>query len=133
MLLIKTYLDKSPIQGVGVFAGEFIPKGTLIWKFDPLIDIILTPEQVKGLPQPTREFIKFVGIPYPFGADNYCLSLDNAQYMNHSNTPNLQYSTDTERYGDVAVKDIPEGSELTVDYHQEDHRMHPSDFHSENK
>jgi len=47
MLLIKTYLDKSPIHGIGVFAGEFIKKGTQVWEFNPLIDIILTPEQAR--------------------------------------------------------------------------------------
>ncbi|MCI5157500.1 MAG: SET domain-containing protein-lysine N-methyltransferase, partial [Candidatus Electrothrix sp. AUS1_2] len=90
MLLVKTYLDKSPIHGVGVFAGEFIPKGTLVWKFDPLIDIVLTSEQTSSLPPVAKEFIEFVGISYPFGEDTYCLSLDNAQYMNHSLEHNLQ-------------------------------------------
>ena len=119
MLLVKTYLGKSPIHGVGVFAGEFIPKGTLVWKFDPLIDIILTPEQVKSLPQVAREFIEFVGISYPFGEDTYCLSLDNAQYMNHSSEYNLQPDSE----GDRSLVDIPEGTELTVNYFLEDHRV----------
>ena len=42
MLLVKTYLDKSLIHGVGVFADEFIKKGTLMWEFNPLIDVVLT-------------------------------------------------------------------------------------------
>ena len=29
MLLVDTYLEKSPIQGIGVFAKAAIPKGTL--------------------------------------------------------------------------------------------------------
>ncbi|MCI5130331.1 MAG: SET domain-containing protein-lysine N-methyltransferase [Candidatus Electrothrix sp. EH2] len=129
MLLIKTYLDKSPIHGIGVFAGEFIPKGTLVWKFDPLIDIILTPEQVSNLPKTAGEFIESVGIPYPFGTDNYCLALDNAQYMNHSPEYNLQPNSE----GDRALIDIPAGIELTVNYFLEDHRMDISDFQSDNK
>ena len=35
MMLVRNYIDKSPIHGVGVFAGEFIPKGTCIWELTP--------------------------------------------------------------------------------------------------
>jgi len=120
MLLIKTYLDKSPIHGVGVFAGEFVKKGTPVWEFNPVIDMILTPEQLNELPESAREFIEEVAIPYPFGSDNYCLSLDNAQYMNHSIDCNVALDSDKE--ADIALKDIPKGTELTVNYYKEDHR-----------
>jgi SET domain-containing protein len=33
MLLVKTYLDKSAIHGLGVFAGEVIRKGAKVWRF----------------------------------------------------------------------------------------------------
>src|SRR6185312_11978 len=33
MLLVKTYLDKSAIHGLGVFAAERIRKETKIWRF----------------------------------------------------------------------------------------------------
>jgi hypothetical protein len=123
MLLIKTYLDKSPIQGVGVFANEFVKKGTPVWKFNPLIDIILIPEQLVELPEATREFIDSVAISYPYGSDNFCLSVDNANYMNHSDAPNV--SSDTEP--NIALRDIPKGTELTVDYYKEDHRTDESE------
>ena len=58
MLLIKTYLDKSPIHGVGVFANEFVKKGTVVWQFNPLVDIILTEEQLNELPEVIKEFIR---------------------------------------------------------------------------
>ncbi len=41
MLLIKTKLDLSKIHGIGLFAGEDIPKGTIIWRFNSLIDIYI--------------------------------------------------------------------------------------------
>lgn len=126
MLLIKTYLDKSPIHGVGVFAGELVKKGTPVWKFNPLIDIILTPEQMNALPEAAREFIEKVAISYPFGSDNYCLSLDNAHYMNHSFDCNV--ALDSEQQADIALKDLPKGTELTVNYYKEDHRIDESDF-----
>ena len=33
MLLVRTYLDKSSIHGLGVFADQVIRKGTRIWTF----------------------------------------------------------------------------------------------------
>ena len=43
MLLIDTYLDKSAIQGIGVYAKNPVAKGALIWRlderFDRLIDV----------------------------------------------------------------------------------------------
>ena len=117
MLLIKTYLDRSPTQGVGVFARDFVKKKTPIWEFNPLIDIILTLEQVNELPRVARDFIARVAFPYPFGSDNYCMSLDNAKYMNHSFEPNVS------DHSGIALRDIPAGTELTVDYCKEDHTI----------
>ncbi len=73
MLMIKTYLDKSPISGIGVFASEFVKKGDLVWQFHPLVDIILTSEQLEKLPSAAaRKFIEDHSIPFPFGTDNHC-------------------------------------------------------------
>ena len=41
MLLIDTYLDKSPIQGIGVFAKNPIAKGTSIWRLDQRFDRLI--------------------------------------------------------------------------------------------
>ena len=40
MLLVKTKLNISPIHGIGLFAVEFIPAKTIVWKFHPAIDLI---------------------------------------------------------------------------------------------
>lgn len=129
MLLIKTYLDKSPIHGIGVFTNEFVKKGMLVWEFNPHIDIILTPEQLNELPEVAREFVEVHAFPYPFEANNYCLSIDHAQYVNHSDTPNL--GPNSSKSGDIALKDIPKGTELTDNYYLYDHRTDESEF-SEN-
>ena len=118
MLLIKTYLDKSSIHGIGVFTDEFIKKGTVVWEFNPLVDVILTEKQLNELPEVTRKFIEDHGFPYPFGANNHCLSLDHAQYMNHSDTPNIDGAGDK----NVALQDIPKGTELTDNYYLYEHR-----------
>ncbi|TIP79437.1 MAG: SET domain-containing protein-lysine N-methyltransferase, partial [Mesorhizobium sp.] len=38
MLLIRTYIAASAIEGVGVFAAEPISKGASIWRLDPDFD-----------------------------------------------------------------------------------------------
>ena len=40
MLLVKTYLDKSPIAGIGLFAAEPIAAGTLVWKLSD-VDVVI--------------------------------------------------------------------------------------------
>ena len=58
MLLVKSYLDKSPLHGLGVFAGEFIRKGTKIWRFVEGFDRAYSPKQFAGLPKLARDFIR---------------------------------------------------------------------------
>ena len=43
MLQVKTYIYKSliPNAGNGLFAGEDIKEGTIIWKLNPRIDKII--------------------------------------------------------------------------------------------
>ena len=55
MLLVKTYLDKSPIHGLGVFAAERIPRGAKIWRFVEGFDRCYTPKQFARLPKAARE------------------------------------------------------------------------------
>ena len=43
MLLVRTYLDRSAIHGIGLFAAERIPKGTVLWRLEPSIDLLLGP------------------------------------------------------------------------------------------
>ncbi|RUU09259.1 SET domain-containing protein-lysine N-methyltransferase, partial [Mesorhizobium sp. M7A.T.Ca.TU.009.01.3.2] len=38
MMLIRTYVTASAIEGVGVFAAEPIGKGASIWRLDPDFD-----------------------------------------------------------------------------------------------
>jgi hypothetical protein len=39
MLLVKTKLGLSKISGIGLYADTFIPKGTIIWRFVPKLDL----------------------------------------------------------------------------------------------
>ncbi len=57
MLLVKTRLGPSPIEGLGLFAAEFVPKNTVVWKFNPLLDHLVDPADVERLHAVERDFM----------------------------------------------------------------------------
>lgn len=117
MLLIKNYLAKSKIHGLGLFAGENIKKGTATWKFNSLIDILITEEDLSNLPKVAQEFIKEWGSLSKL-SKKYVLSADNARFTNHSSTPNLDIriiENEPEALA-IANRDIIKGEEITVNY-----------------
>jgi len=113
MLLVKTYLDKSPIHGLGVFAGEFIRKGTRIWRFVEGFDRFYSPKQFAKLPKSARDFIAQHG--YRVDGE-ILLTADNDHHMNHSDAPNTYLRNG---YA-VARRNIRKGEEITNDYREFD-------------
>lgn len=114
MMLVRNYIDKSPIHGIGVFAGEFIPAGTCIWELTPGCDQIYTDEMLAELEPVQREIILFYGYVEP-GMEGVILCCDNARHYNFSTDPNSG-SDDRAKHGarsTYALRDIAEGEELT--------------------
>jgi SET domain-containing protein len=111
MLLVKTYLDKSPIHGLGVFAGEFIRKGTKIWRFVEGFDRVYSLKAFAKLPKPARDFITFHG--YQVDGE-IILTIDNDCHMNHSEDPN----TFLRNGYALARRNIAKGAEITNDYRE---------------
>ena len=60
MFLVKTYLDRSRIHGIGVFAGEFIRKDTKIWRFVIGFDQYYSLKKFRRLPKQARDYLKFL-------------------------------------------------------------------------
>lgn len=113
MLLVKTYLDKSAIHGLGVFAAEFIRKGTKIWRFVEGFDHAYSPRQFAKLPKPAREFLK----NYGYRVDGEILfTVDNDRHINHSEDPNTYLKSG---YA-IARRNIRKGEEITNDYREFD-------------
>jgi uncharacterized protein len=44
MLVVRTKTKASEIAGIGLFADQFIPKGTVVWKYQPDFDLLLSEE-----------------------------------------------------------------------------------------
>lgn len=111
MFSIPTYLERSPIHGMGVHAAVAIAKGDVIWTFTPEVDWKIEPAVMDQFPEPFQERLR--AYSYLDESGFYILCGDNARFMNHSDTPNCD---DTGGKHTVALRDIDEGEELTCDY-----------------
>jgi len=117
MLLVKTKLEPSPVHGIGCFADQFIPKGTLVRKFMPGFDLEIPKSEVDKLPDAPRE--RFLNYAYFFEENNsYFLDFDDERFVNHSDEPNVgPKPSGWEELGEMyALRDIQIGEEITEDY-----------------
>jgi uncharacterized protein len=116
MLLVRTKVLPSPIHGLGLFADENIPKGTIIWEFEPGFDLVIDSQRVQELPEAPKQWMKhYAHLSKKNG--KYTLSMDNDRYINHAADPNtIDIDTGREELATVARRDIRAGEELTCDY-----------------
>jgi SET domain-containing protein len=123
MLCVKTRLGQSEIEGVGLFAAEPIPKGTVVWRYDPRFDLSLDMRDIPADDTIAREWLMRYG--YQQTEDPvYIVCGDNARFMNHSDEPNCDDVNDET----VALRDIAEGEEITCDYARFDKRFAENRF-----
>ncbi|MBD1848146.1 SET domain-containing protein [Cyanobacteria bacterium FACHB-63] len=96
--------------GYGVFATQFIAKGTITWVRDEL-DQTLPPDCFTKMP--TIFHNQLYKYAFRDQAGNFVLCWDLGRSMNHACDPScLGYGIDFQ----VAVRDIHPGEELTTDY-----------------
>lgn len=119
MLVVKTKIGKSKVEGLGLFADQFIPKGTVTWKFDSRFDIYFDPSEVDKMPEIQRDLIiQFAYLSKKSG--KYVYSIDNTRFTNHSSNPAVAedetLSENDEEICTVALRDIQIGEEITIDY-----------------
>ena len=102
------YIDDQ--IGFGVFATEFIPKGTIVWVLDPL-DQILHPSVLENVdPHQKAMIYKYA---YRNEKGEYVLCWDLGRYVNHSFHANCM---GTAYNCEIAIRDIYPGEQLTDDY-----------------
>lgn len=100
----------NDVIGYGVFATEFIPKGTIVWILDDL-DQQLDGDYVQSLDPHRREYVKKYA--YRDNQGHYVLCWDLGRFVNHSSNANC---VGTAYDFDLAARDIYPGEELTCDY-----------------
>lgn len=113
MMLIKTYVAPSTIQGTGVFADEFVAKGTLIWRLHEKLDVQMSAGDIAKLPPHMQEFIRIYSYPNLEREGYVIVDSDNGRFMNHADAPNTDFRDFNWGY---ALADIQRGDELTCDY-----------------
>jgi SET domain-containing protein len=113
MLLVETGLDKSPIQGIGLFARQPIARGTPVWRLDERFDRLIPVEVWEAQEGAIKSYLDRYCYPRRKDPRFIVFEADDARYMNHSDDPNTDFSD-----GDVAyaLRDIAAGEELTCDY-----------------
>lgn len=112
MIVVKTFLKETKHKGIGLFAGQFLPKGTIWWKETLNFDKIITNDEYFVANELEREFYDTYMFVKSDGTMYMCV--DNARFINHSNNPNT-----TNAGNDcVTSRDIKVGEELTCDYRE---------------
>lgn len=122
MLLVPTYLDKSPIAGIGLFAATDIPTDTHIWTYIDGFDVMFSKAAIHRLPAQVLEFLKIYGHYEDVNSGEVCLCTDNARFMNHSDDPNTRDA----HAGTFASRMIVKGEEITANY--DDFSVHGDDW-----
>lgn len=115
MLLVKTYVASSPIHGIGLFAAQFIPKGTIVWRLDKEFDRVFDQAALEVCNPVYREFVLRYGYKSKY-TGSIVLCLDNGRFMNHSDNPSLIEVPHLDDGLDIAAEDLGIGHELTADY-----------------
>lgn len=117
MLTVSTYLAPSAIDGLGVFSGEYIERGRLLWSLDPKFDIFVDRSEVGGYPPHLQDFLARYTYPHLEMPGVVVLDSDNGRFMNHTLSPNTDFRIFDKGY---ALFDIAQGEELTCNYHEFD-------------
>jgi uncharacterized protein len=117
MMLVQTVLSSSDIEGIGIFAAEPIQAGAVIWTADSKFDVHFTKDEMDQLPAHMRHFVIRYSYPHMTMPGIWVLESDNGRFMNHSETPNTDFTGLEEGF---AIRDIAVGEEITCNYYEFD-------------
>lgn len=111
MLLFKTEVKVAtdPRMGLGLFATEFIPKNSVVWKFVRGVDIEIAIDEVEQMSEAQQEHFEKYGW---IKGNHYYSSGDIANFVNHSYQPNIKNVNKVT----LALRDIYPGEELFENY-----------------
>lgn len=126
MLLLKTVVKSSAIEGVGLFADQDIKQGQIVWQYSSDTCLVFTEKQFQSLLESfhktERQVIQYY-LTYTYYQKylrGLIFCLDNSRFVNHSEEPNLggpsHHTSELGWQYSIALRDIKKGEELTENY-----------------
>jgi hypothetical protein len=110
MLATLFTVKKIKNKGQGLFAKQFIPRGTIV--FFECAECIVTPKAVFQKLSPAQKE-KLLFHAYTVKDGSVVMPCGDSKYMNHCCDSNI---LDTGKGFDIVVRDIQKGEEATYDY-----------------
>ena len=115
-------IRRSKGRGRGVFATKFIPQGTIIER----VPVIVFPEADLETDEGFSSLCHYV---FDWGKGTVAIALGYGSVYNHSFSPNARYDDVGQRSKIfTALRDIPPGEEITVNYNGEPNNFAPTEF-----
>ena len=106
-----------------MFARQFIPEGTIIERVPVLVFSENDLETDEG-------FSSLYHYAFEWGKGTVALALGYGSVYNHSYSPNARYDDIAKRTKIfTAIKDIPPGEEITINYNGDPENFEPMEFH----
>ena len=112
MLLVNARIGVSHIHGFGLFAQQFISKGTCVWRFQPGFDLMIDETELAALSATAQAQVRHYAF-YDSERRCYVLSGDDDRFTNHADEPNTH---EAGGYDSIASRDIQAGEEITWSY-----------------
>lgn len=110
-MLIRLFeVRQTESKGKGLFARDFVPKGTAVF-FECQRCRRISKGGFEALPEEEKAFVQRYG--YRKADGSHLLPCDEIIYLNHSCNANI---LDSGRGFDIVVRDIEKGEEATYDY-----------------
>lgn len=121
MFVYKTEVKPAtnPVMGLGLFASEFIPNQSVVWKYMEGFDIRFDPNRLNELNDAQRaHFTKYAWLEQMIHDDKeyYYCNADLCGFTNHSKNANIF----SKGHYTIAMRDIEIGEEIFIDYSEFD-------------
>jgi hypothetical protein len=112
MMIVQNFVAASPIHGVGLYCGEDLEAGRVVYVFDPAVDIRMDRQQIQAKGPMFARFMRIFAYE-DLDHGHLYISVDNSKFMNHSENPNTLW----DREKGWTCRPIAKGEELTCDYY----------------
>lgn len=115
MMHVRYLLDKSKYHGIGLFAGEDILKGTLVYTASPLLDMNITQGEFDTLSESEKNEVRYWGF-FDEPSQKWHVDFDVSKFINHSREGTVTQDPNHQEAYLITTRDVKKGEELTQNY-----------------